>query len=216
MISKSSLVFLVNTSIILINLLLNTSCFYGKSKLVFVISKILIVPLIAFINKPKTINFYVVFLLFSWLGDIALLFRHELFCVVGSLFFLVGHLYYAKFISPHSLKITTFSVILFIPPLSIILFKVIPDIFKAKFIYHLSIFYIAILLRTMLKSTQIYQHSSPFNRNFWFNYIGYFCFIVSDSILLVNEALQKMNGMVNFYVLLFYALSQFLIALSQK
>lgn len=197
--------------IMMVNFSLKADDFYGYSKIIFGITKILMMPILMFgLRNPKNRSGLWYFLLFSWFGDIVLLFRPIIFSVLGMGFFSTAHVFNIIRMSKYGFPTTLKSVLLSIIPLPLILFKLVPAVLKSEPVYHSALGYLVLLMIALFFGAKGDQKGSMFS------FIGYLFFVVSDCVLLYNESQHTLTGKPNAIVLLTYAIAQYLILKSDK
>ena len=159
-------------------------------------------------------KFLISALLFSWIGDIVLLFtdRAEIYFIIGLVSFLVSHLVYillfTKQIKRENTKTTAvfwIGVTAIIIYLMMMLFLLIPTLGNLK----IPVFVYALVLSTMLlfafKGFFLWKKKAA-----WSILIGAVIFVASDSILAFDKFYQKLE-LSSILIMTTYLLAQFLI-----
>lgn len=176
------------------------------------LSKPFLMPtlLLIYLYSTSTTNLFVVFaLVCGFLGDVFLLER-ERFFVFGVVAFLIGHILY--------ILALTKSISFFQIPIPIFIF-ILPYIFFGIVVYKklgsslnsirgYALIYIIIILAMSFSS--LLRIRSITSYQFWMPFIGSILFIISDSILAMNE-FKKNKKNKGAYVMLTYVTAQLLI-----
>lgn len=162
----------------------------------------------------STKNFLIIALLFSWIGDIILLFgdRAEIYFIVGLISFLISHLFYILLFSKQMKKdrksskaIYWIGVTAIIAYLMGMLFVLLPTLGDLK----IPVFVYALVISTMLlfafKGFLLWD--KPAN---WHILIGAIVFVSSDSILAFNKFYQTLERS-SLLIMITYLVAQYLI-----
>jgi len=178
--------------------------------------KPLLMPILGAIFVTTTLNYnsrfyWVLFaLLFSWLGDVLLLFepQHELFFIGGLSAFLIAHLFY---IFVFRLDVKNFNLLKSKPYISITLL-----LFLFGFLYLLQpnlnelllpVSVYAIIICTMLLFA-ILRYGQVGQASFQLSFIGALLFVLSDSVIAINKFLMSFNWAYSLIIVL-YAVGQY-------
>ncbi|MFK5981689.1 MAG: lysoplasmalogenase [Flavobacteriaceae bacterium] len=185
---------------------------YFENQLVIYIAKPLLMISLFWYYKINTENinkFFVYGLFFSFLGDVFLLGKGELFFILGLASFLIAHLFYIMMVVKLLVKTTIKEVVSVSIPYVIIFILLLNLLYEhlggmkiPVIIYALviSVFGTVSLLLFIQKKTDVYLVLV----------MGVFVFIVSDSVLAINMFYQK-EAYFSLVIMLTYVLAQFLI-----
>ena len=178
-------------------------------------SKTLLMPLLLLyylLSTNKPIIFLIFALIFSFFGDLFLLFEDKKsFFILGLLSFLIAHLFFflTFFISSNYFKGAPFHIYLFLIPYFIYgayLFKYLkPEINKFQFIILIYIFIIIIM-----SFSTIPRYYFVSFKEFIFPFLGSILFIISDSLLSIKKFKKKIKEN-SISIMLTYILAQFFI-----
>ena len=200
--------------------------FYGKKSIIFISTKVALVPLIyLFLIKnlilseqenQLQIKVFSYFLLASWFGDIFLLIRNYFAKCFGVASFSLAHALLAFYnylicqIDPRDCSKNVFTIS---TPMGILIFIIMfPKIFKSKLIYWPIAGYALILfLSGIICSIRIdlYSYNDP---KFFFYYLGILSFTISDTVLITQEIDEK-SMINNFIILLTYGSAMLLLTI---
>jgi len=178
-------------------------------------SKTLLMPLLLLyylLSTDKPIIFLILALIFSFLGDLFLLFEDKkTFFILGLLSFLIAHLFFflTFLASSNYFKGLPFYIYLFLIPYFIYgayLFKYLkPEIDKFQFIILIYIFIIIIM-----SFSTIPRYYFVSFREFIFPFLGSILFIISDSLLSIKKFKKKIKEN-SISIMLTYTLAQLFI-----
>lgn len=164
-------------------------------------------------NFPSK-KFLLIALVFSWIGDIILLFadRHELFFIVGLIAFLISHIVYILLFNKQlKYKNRKNKAIFWIGVTCIIvyLFTMISILLPSLGDLTIPVFVYALVISTMLLFALkgFLNWEEPGN---WYILIGAIAFISSDSILAFNKFYAPIV-LSSFLIMITYLLAQYLI-----
>lgn len=164
-------------------------------------------------NFPSK-KFLLIALVFSWIGDIILLFadRHELFFIVGLIAFLISHIVYILLFNKQlKYKNRKNKAIFWIGVTCIIvyLFTMISILLPSLGDLTIPVFVYALVISTMLLFALkgFLNWEEPGN---WYILIGAIAFISSDSILAFNKFYDPIV-LSSFLIMITYLLAQYLI-----
>jgi uncharacterized membrane protein YhhN len=206
----------VNLAIILWNFWIEPKRFYGRYPLVFIIAKIMILPLL-FIHLWETMDEVpqkvALFVLFSWLGDIVLLFTQYIAFTLGGVLFLIAHLFIILHYNPPVDRLDVVVILIGLPS-TIALFGILyPSILSKRIEYAGVIGYLAVLDGSLIASAQRKLVMDPLSAKYILGTLGHFLFTVSD-FLLVRSLAERTEQTSNFGILLTYGSAQILICWS--
>lgn len=189
----------------------------GREDIAWFIKPLLLAFLIVAVNfTPRfaTKKFLITALLFSWIGDIILLFgdRAEIYFISGLVSFLISHLVYIVLFNKQIKKSRESSKTVFwvgvtaiIMYLMIMLFLLLPTLGDLK----LPVLVYALVLSTMLlfalKGFFIWDKPER-----WYILIGAIVFVSSDSILALNKFYQAIQ-MSSIFIMSTYLFAQYMI-----
>lgn len=164
-------------------------------------------------NFPSK-KFLLIALVFSWIGDIILLFadRHELFFIVGLIAFLISHIVYILLFNKQlKYKNRKNKAIFWIGVTCIIvyLFTMISILLQSLGDLTIPVFVYALVISTMLLFALkgFLNWEEPGN---WYILIGAIAFISSDSILAFNKFYAPIV-LSSFLIMITYLIAQYLI-----
>ncbi|UNY98694.1 lysoplasmalogenase [Zhouia spongiae] len=158
-------------------------------------------------HYPHLLNFILLALFFSFLGDIFLLFDDSYF-IAGLLAFFIAHIMYisaffkTKFFSPKRFAVITTALLIYAIP---ILYLIIPE---AGSLLPYIILYVIILM-IMVKT--VYLRKGYVNRlSYQLALIGALLFLISDSLLALDKFVTEIPN-ITILVMSTYGVAQFLI-----
>ena len=207
---------IINLLVMLWNFLKAPDKFYGKYPKVFCILKPLIVPLMALYLSVsmETISPYLsYFCLFSWLGDIALLWTTYLANTVGGVMFFFAQLSIVAFYNVPLQKTSPLAVALFLPSAFVLIGYLVPLIVRKRPEYLGAVIYLTALNAALGFAVQRCVVMSPFSIAYIFGFIGHQLFVVSDVVLVRGLMLHRENTE-NFVIILTYVLALWFISIS--
>lgn len=165
-------------------------------------------------SKFPTKNILLFALLFSWLGDIVLMFadKHEWYFIIGLVLFLTAHVgYIALFVKQKKTQKTNSSIWFYIGLIAVVgylfgmLFVLYPTLGELK----IPVTVYAIVISTMLLMTikGLFAWQSPAS---YYIFAGAVCFVTSDSLLAFDKFHAPIS-MPSFNIMSTYLAAQFLI-----
>ncbi len=171
---------------------------------------ILLSLLVLYVVSVSKINkWYILALIFSFFGDVFLIFIGEFYFIIGLVSFLIAHLIFIKIVI-NSIKDTS-------------LFKIIFSIIPFLIVFSLLLFVLKDSLEEMLIPVIVYGLTiSTFGAVSLINYLGYkstktllmlvgsIVFIVSDSVLAINKFYYE-AVIFNVVIMITYVLAQYFI-----
>jgi len=185
---------------------------YFENQLVIYIAKPLLMISLFWYYTSKTTHinkWFVLGLFFSFLGDVFLLGKGELFFILGLASFLIAHLFYITMVVKLLVK-TTFKEVVSVSIPYVLIFMLLLNLLyehlggmKIPVIIYASVISVlgtVSLLLFVQKKTDAYL----------LLVMGVFIFIVSDSVLAINMFYQK-EAFFSLVIMLTYVLAQFLI-----
>jgi hypothetical protein len=209
-----------NIAILSGNLLLDRKAERGRSSIVFVITKLLIMPLIALVWFQLTMDYdwrVIAYMLFAWIGDAGLLAKVDrtlmewILGVIGVSGFLLSHIMIILYFDIRWGSIPAWAVLLLIPGLMLFA-RSVPKLkcsgFSGAFV---------LLYCFWLQGANAMSIAQLCSADYWRGSslmcsIGYFFFLISDSFLIAKEFGADIE-MRRFEVLSTYAIAQTLIIL---
>lgn len=152
-------------------------------------------------------------LIFSWAGDVSLMFQGELFFILGLVAFLLAHVFYIFAYRHHQLEVRdtlqgiyrirySFPFILAGTGLIVILYPYLGSLKIPVIIYAL------VLVLMVLNS--LFRLGRTNTQSFWLVFGGAVLFMVSDSLLAINKFMTPIDFS-GFWIMLTYITAQFLI-----
>lgn len=188
-------VFVLDVAIMMWNFAKNPNQHGGKYEKLYPPLKTLLLPSLFAIYACLTEEidrFLAGFCLFSWIGDVALLWDGILPTMIGGLFFATAHFHMLKIFNVAWKSVSLFSYIMMIPGLAVHFGHLVPKLsFKSAQSYAIIVYCCILEIGLCSAAATLYQlgWASP---RFWMSYFGYFFFVVSDFFLLsVHLNLQK-------------------------
>ena len=167
----------------------------------------LVLVYLASVRKP--IFWYVLGMLFSYLGDVLLMFQGENFFMFGLASFLFAHVIYIKVTArflPKDLTVkmisSAFPFVVFLAVLMYLIYPNLGDLLIPVFVY-------AITIATFGSVAFLNYRSEKSTENLWL-FIGALIFILSDSLLALNKFYEP-NEIYGVSIMITYILAQFLI-----
>lgn len=213
----TGIAFLAMAVLHLVSCMLDTEIFQG-------VTKALLMPLLLawFLNarlasEKKYSNFIIAALVFSWIGDVILLFapRGEQFFIGGLGSFLIAQIFYItafRYRLMRKQEKLNASTILMIP-LPFVLFFVLFFLFLMPYLENMlipvAVYSIVVTTMGILAAMNFALRSKPY---FAIILCGAVLFIISDALLAVNKFVSEIPGSV-FWIMLTYISAQTLIAL---
>ena len=185
--------------------------YFKNQTVIYFVKPLLMVTLFWYYNthKKQTNNYFLLGLFFSFLGDILLMGKGQLFFVLGLLFFLTAHVFYIILVSKNLIKIKLNQlVIASIPYVAffIVLLNILYDslgVMKIPVIIYaitISIFGVFSLLLYLQKKTKARL----------ILVIGVVTFVISDTVLALN-LFYKSQTYFPLLIMMTYVTAQFLI-----
>ncbi|MFM9838900.1 MAG: lysoplasmalogenase [Cyclobacteriaceae bacterium] len=182
--------------------------FFGKP--------LIMIGLIAhyYFQSTNRSSFFILALVFCWMGDVLLLFEGELFFMLGLAAFLIGHvlyiLCYRQFrfadktkglLGPQKVRFS-FPIILAGTGLVVILYPSLGDLKIPVLIYA--------LVLTLMVLNALFRYGRTNTKSFLFVFIGAALFMVSDSLLAINKFYAPFPS-AGSLIMITYCSAQFLI-----
>lgn len=167
------------------------------------VAKTALMPILAFfayLHKPKEKVLYLA-LLFSWTGDISLMFNGEIYFILGLSSFLLAHLFYVLlFTRAFKFKLLPSLVLLAVTLCYFIFLS--PHITK-------ELYYPVLAYCIVITTMGLAAISRP-NTSYYTILIGALLFIISDSFIALNMFYTKLTYPA-LYIMSTYGLAQYLI-----
>lgn len=208
-------VIIANIVIMLFNLYAGKGAEFGKNEKLFVFNKIFLMPSITLLwyFMTETHNFVIFyFIVFSWFGDIFLLFNNFLFLMLGGISFGISHLIMIHFYEIHWSLVPFYSYLLLLPGTVFLFGNLIPKI-KINQAKDCCVILYCIILQLSYASATARSYMYPIlHPSFILSYFGYFSFLISDYFLLSVE-LQVSQKPRRVEIMGFYSLSEIMIEL---
>ncbi len=190
----------------------------GREDLALFLKPFLIPILILLVYKTenfKTKNILICALIFSWIGDVILIFadKGEIYFIIGLLFFLISHILYIILFSKQILQnncfknpIFIFGCILVLIYLASMLTLLFPKLGGLKIPVSVYAITISIMLISVLKG--FFSWGNPAKTIILF---GAICFVTSDSLLAINKFHSTLTN-ASFWIMITYLIAQYCIA----
>lgn len=187
-----------------------------NTPLLYQITKPLIIPsllAIYWVGAEERSPLLLLALLFSWVGDVLLMFSGELYFMLGLGGFLVSHLFYIATYRQHKSETGegfhgvqkaryAFPIILGVSGLLTILY---PSLDGMKI--PVTVYALVLMVMTLMA---LFRYGFTSMQSFWLVFGGAFLFMISDSTLAINKFLQPV-AYSGFVVMSTYMAAQFLI-----
>lgn len=208
------ILFFIDLILFCINCAIDPKKFHGKNKVFFSITKsLLLILLMIQYYEIKGIDYLVLYLILHLIGDIFLICTSDVPKEIGTFSFLVGHIWYIYNTNVQYKHFSSLGNALALIPISFMWIRIVPVLFAGKSKYRPLIGYLIVLSFTMFTTCQRLLYMTADQPIFYLEYIGKLFFILSDSILIENEAKEQMSGKINIPVVATYAVAQFFIVL---
>lgn len=213
LLSASIVVALIDITAIIINLALKKDELFGRSPLVFKITKVFLVPALAtiYLQLVPKINIPVVlFMVFSWIGDIFLI-GSDLLCTgLGALGFGMAHVSLLFYFHVHWKAVPTFAYLMMIPGFLLHFAYLVPK-FRFKTITEYGAVLYCSLLQFGYISSAGRSYEYPLNHpSLWLCWVGY-CFFLTSDYYLIKKELEIDPAMHRIEIMSTYAIAQALI-----
>lgn len=206
---------ITNILVMLINLYEGKGLTFGKNEKLFIANKVLLIPSISilwyFLEEKHNITI-LLFLIFSWIGDLLLLSDDFIFLILGGISFAASHFTMIHFYGIHWSLVPFYSYILLLPGTLFLFGSLIPKIKLCGPKDFCVILYCLILQLSFASATARSYMYPIFHPSFILSYLGYFSFLLSDYFLLSVE-MQLTPKPRRVEIMGFYSLSEILIVL---
>ena len=183
---------LLNHAIVVINLVLGKGKVRGASPATFVLTKMLLVPLIGLVWYQITTDFswkVVSFMLFAWIGDALLLFDETKSAfnwamnVVGAMFFSGAHMFLLWYFEVKWSNIPWWALALLVPAV-MMFWHIVPNIKCSNLSEVYCVFYCCLLQINYATAVARISMYPVHHTSFVMVAVGYFFFLLSDSFLI--------------------------------
>ena len=205
----------VDLLIMLINLYVGRPNFFGKSKALFCVGKTFFLIFVFLQYKQfHDYDYFYLYLLLHWIGDLLLLSREYIFMLFGCGSFFGGHaLLIYKSEIPYT-QYDGFVLVLTIPWLIFAIFAIVRKSLAKPLYYGIGVYGILLVISLYVSAQKsiLYSYSDP---RFYLEYLGKVSFLVSDYLLIKDEIPGKADYSTNMNNWPLYILAQFLITLSR-
>ena len=209
--SKIKLVFLV---FILVSVLEIVGVLFKIPMLVLIFKPLILLSLIALyaVSVSKRNEIYILALIFSFFGDVFLIFDGELFFIVGLVSFLISHLIFIKIVVNRLQKSTVSSVVFSVAPFLILLLFLIFFLkpYLNELLFPVIIYGITISIFGMVS---LLDYLNTKTKKALFMFIGAIIFICSDGLLAINK-FYSANAIFAVLVMITYIIAQYFICKS--
>lgn len=203
------ILYAVDLAVLLYNFYARKISFYGKSKPLMMITKGLLIPLLAILiynNRRLQNEKFELFALGCWIGDIMLMFNGFALQLLGVICFGAAHVGLILFYDVPIKMPDVITLMLVVVPCLALVFYTFPIAFKAKAEYRAVILYILVLGSSMAAAGMRSMKYGLMSFTYHLVYAGHLMFILSDSIL-IAAILRHSPPDFNFNVLLTYGLA---------
>jgi uncharacterized membrane protein YhhN len=192
------------------------SQFFGWTEIRFMAKPLIMLGLIGhyYFQSPNRSFFFVMALVFCWLGDVLLLFQGELYFMLGLGAFLIGHLLYIlcyrhfrwaekanELLGPQKVRFS-FPIVLAGTGLVVILYPSLGDLKIPVMIYA--------LVLTLMALNALFRYGRTTTKSFLFVFMGAVLFMLSDSLLAINKFYASFSS-AGAMIMMTYCVAQFLI-----
>lgn len=179
--------------------------------LVLIFKPLILLSLIALyaVSVSKRNKIYILALIFSFFGDVFLMFDGELFFMVGLVSFLIAHLIFIKIVVNRLQKSTFSSVVFSVAPFLILLLFLIFFLkpYLKELLFPVIIYGITISIFGMVSMLDYLNTKS---KKSLFMFIGAIIFICSDGLLAINK-FYSANAILALLVMITYIIAQYFI-----
>lgn len=192
---------------------------FGREDLALFLKPFLVPILILLVYKSenfKTKNILICALIFSWIGDVILIFadKGEIYFIIGLLFFLISHILYIILFSKQIAQnnciknpIFIFSCIVVLVYLISMLTLLFPKLGSLKIPVSVYAITISVMLISVLKGFFSWRNPAK-----TIILLGAICFVKSDSLLAINKFHNPLTN-ASFWIMITYLIAQFCIAI---
>lgn len=206
--SKIKVVFLV---FLLVSVLDLIGVIYKIPSLVFVFKPLILLSLLILyaVSVSKRNRVYVLALIFSFLGDVFLVFSGEVYFISGLVSFLIAHILFIKIVLNRIQKSTVLNIVISIIPFLILLFVLLSILYSSlnELLIPVIIYGITI---TTFGAVSLLDYLNTKSTKSLFMLVGAIVFITSDSILAINKFYSP-NEFLAISVMVTYIIAQYLI-----
>jgi len=196
---------------VLVSVLEIVGVLFKISMLVLIFKPLILLSLITLyiVSVSKRNMIYILALIFSFFGDVFLMFDGELFFMVGLVSFLIAHLIFIKIVVNRLQKPTVSSVVFSLAPFLILLLFLIFFLnpYLNELLFPVIIYGITISVFGMVSMLDYLNTKS---KKSLFMFIGAIIFICSDGLLAINK-FYSANAIFAFLVMTTYIIAQYLI-----
>jgi uncharacterized membrane protein YhhN len=179
--------------------------------LVLIFKPLILLSLIALyaVSVSKRNKIYILALIFSFFGDVFLMFDGELFFMVGLVSFLIAHLIFIKIVVNRLQKPTVSRVVFSLAPFLILLLFLIFFLkpYLKELLFPVIIYGITISIFGMVSMLDYLNTKS---KKSLFMFIGAIIFICSDGLLAINK-FYSANAILALLVMITYIIAQYFI-----
>ena len=188
----SALAMLVNHVIVVVNLVLGYGKARGASSGTFIVTKLLLVPLVGLVWYQMTTDFswkVVNFMICAWIGDALLLFDETKSAlnwamnVLGAVFFSIAHMFLLWYFDVKWLNVPIWALGLLVPA-ALLFYWIVPKVQCSNLSEVYCVFYCCLLQVNYAAAIARISVYPVWHSSFLMVAIGYFFFLVSDSFLI--------------------------------
>ena len=185
--------------------------YFEKQMVIYFVKPLLMVSLFWFYKANATIlnKWFVLGLFFSFLGDVLLLGKGELYFILGLASFLIAHLFYITMVVKMLVKTTVKEVISVSIPYVFIFILLLNLLYEHLGEMKIPVIIYALVI-SILGTVSLLLFIQKKTDAYLLLVVGVFIFIVSDSVLAINMFYQK-EAYFSLVIILTYVLAQFLI-----
>jgi uncharacterized membrane protein YhhN len=148
--------------------------------------------------------------LFSWLGDIVLLWKSYIAYTLGGILFLIAHVMMIRFYDPPVDGTDVVVAIIGVPSALALLAYLFPLVMTKRKEYFGVLGYMVVLSLSLFASAQRKLKMDPLSLRYILGTLGHFFFTISD-FFLIKSLVDRTEETSNFKILLTYGVAQILI-----
>lgn len=185
--------------------------YYDTISVVYIVKPLLMISLFWYYYvNAKVLNPYFIFgLAFSFLGDVLLLGKGEIYFILGLLFFLTAHVFYIIMVLKYLKKVELRQLIIASTPYLLVFVILLATLYKGLGTMRIPVIVYAITI-SVFGTVSIILYLQNRSKSRLILVVGVFIFIISDAVLALNLFYEKQS----FYPLLImitYVFAQYLI-----
>ena len=201
--------------VMMVNLYVGIPKFFGKSKFLFCFGKVFFL-IFVFLQYKQFCepDYFYIYIILHWLGDIFLLSRREFFEYLGCFSFMAGHILLIVKSEVELLQFNALVLVLTVPWLIFAIWKIVLISLAEPKFYGIGVYGLILVLSVYVSAQKCIQYS-PSDPRFYLEYLGKVSFLISDYLLIKDEIPGKADARTNMNNWPLYILAQFLITFSR-